>query len=198
MSGVEKITGKILSSAQDSADEILSEARAEATSIIEKAKNEAEIQSADILEKAGKDAEEIVKRRISVAELECRKRTLSAKQEMVEAAFAEAEKKLTSMPKDKYLDFLAGLLEKNAAGGEEIVLNSKDKDELGLKLVAHVLIQNAKALKLSMPKISDDTANINGGFILRKGNIEYNSSLSTILNSNREDLLPMVAAKLFD
>lgn len=196
-SGIEKITERIMEQAQKEADEILQAAKEEAAATVQKAKEEAAAKSEKALAKAREDAKELQKRRISVADLESRKMRLAAKQEMIDKAFEEALKKLSSMEQGKYIEFLSSLIIQSAKGGEQVILNKKDKEEIGSKLIVHIGLQNLKALKLNMVVLASETADIPGGFILREKDAQYNYSFTALLSACREELIPEVAAALF-
>ena len=196
-SGIEKITDKIMQQAQQNADEVMQAAKQEAAAIIQKAKDEAKIKSEKALVKAQEDAKELQKRRISVADLESRKMRLAAKQEMIEKAFAAALNQLCSMEQEQYIAYLTSLIAQSAKGGEQVILNKKDKEEIGAKLMIHIGLQNLKALKLNMVVLSSETADIPGGFILRDKDVEYNNSFTALIGACREELIPEVASALF-
>ena len=196
-SGIEKITDKIMQRAKDDAAELISAAKAEAEEIVKAASAEAESKSQEIVKAANEQAIEFANRRASVAELESRKLRLAAKQQVIGEAFEEALKKLCDMPADKYIAFLSDQIIKIAKGGEQVILNAKDKEEIGAKLIVHIGLQNLKELKLNMVTLSGETADIPGGFILRDKEVEYNNSFTSLVNSCREELTSDVADALF-
>ncbi|MPM50371.1 V-type proton ATPase subunit E [bioreactor metagenome] len=198
MSGIDRITQSIVSEAQQKADDMIRGAKELSKLKTDQAMQEALAKKEEIIAKAKADAEEIIKRRISVAELEARKMRLFAKQEMVGEVFDETQKKLESMPKDEYMAFMENLILQSVNGGEEIVVNKRDKEEIGLKLIAKIDLIKLKSLSLKMPVLSADTADITGGFILRDGNTETNNSFRTIVESHREESIPKIVETLFE
>lgn len=196
-SGIEKITDKIMQQAQQHADAMMQAAKNKAAEIVQEATEEAQRKSNKALVKANGDEKELQKRTISIAELESRKMRLAAKQEMIEKAFSTALDRLCSMEQEQYIEFLASLIIKNAKGGEQIILNKKDQEEIGAKLMAHIELQNTEALKMNMVVLSSETADIQGGFILRDKDVEYNNSFAALLDACREELIPEVIEVLF-
>ena len=77
--GAEKIIARILEDARLKASNNIKEAEKQASDIINAAKEEAEKKRTVIIENALKNADEMEKRAISVAELEARKIKLKAK-----------------------------------------------------------------------------------------------------------------------
>ena len=46
-------------------------------------------------------------------------------------------------------------------------------------------------------KVSDETRDIEGGFVVKNGDIEYNYSFKSIITVEREDILQLAAGILF-
>ncbi len=190
---IENITANILSDAEQIAEVSLKNAEKSKEEIINKASNEAEIIKSTAAEKAVKDAESLKSRKISAAELQGRKLILGAKQEAIKKSFDKAIEKLRAMPEDKYIDFLVNELIKIPYDSGTIILNKKDRDKIGEKLVKAV---NEK-LKAEKFELGNDTVNASGGFVLKSGAIMINSTFETILDSIKGDLTNDVANVLF-
>ncbi len=198
MSGAEKIQAKILEEARLLAEANIKRAEEEAASIIRAASKEAEARRKQIIEKAELEAVEVRKRIIAVAELEARKQKLMAKQQIVDEAFELTLKKLNNLPDIEYQSILVEMISNSVeTGKEEILLSSKDKqrmspgftDELNKKLLQRGISANLK--------ISEETRNISGGFILKSGDIEVNNSFESIIRMNRDDIEAEVIKSLF-
>ena len=137
----------------------------------------------------------------------------------VDKAFEEALAKLYSLPRDEYASLLVALSasavkshvdraeEKRERYGEdtghvqfEIVLNARDREELGETVVLAVKNNYKRALGADAVRrimLSESTANIDGGVIVRAGAVEENCSLSLLLESLRETLDPVVYKTLY-
>ncbi len=184
---IEKITGRILQEAKDEAAVLTNAAREEAEARLAEAKAQAEALTKEMAAKAAQDAATLKERKSSVAELEARKLVLGAKQEMIEKSFAEAVKELADMPADKYLEFILDQLKGYTEG--EVLLSAKDQKKLGEAL--------AKKLSGTGLTVSKETADIAGGFILKKGNISANGSLESILDTVKKQITAQIADVLF-
>lgn len=88
MAGSENIVQRILSEARDSAKAMDEDARAKAKAEGERAVKAAEQQAADMREQNVADVAERERRILAVADLELRKRTLAAKREVLDEAYA--------------------------------------------------------------------------------------------------------------
>jgi V/A-type H+-transporting ATPase subunit E len=198
MSGAEKLKDKILEEARLLAEANIKRAEDKASEIIESAKKEADSKKSEIIEKAKKEALDVKKRLIAVAELEARKEKLKAKQEVVEEAFASALVKLTNLPDIEYQSILIEMIVNSSeSGSEEILLSPRDKKRLSPDFIADINKKlSAKGIKGGL-KLSSDTRNINGGFILKSGNIEINNSFEAIIRMKRDDIESEVINSLF-
>ena len=195
---LEKILERIKQDAQNEVDRIKSRTSAAADEIVKKAQAEAEALKAQALEDAKSEAEQRKDRLIATARLDLRKARLAEKQDAIDAAFREAVESLLNMEDAEYRKILRDMILPNVqTGDEELILSERDKTGLGEKLleeVNHQLTESGKEGKLTL---SQDTYDILGGFVLRRGDIELNSSFETLLKSSRDDLESEVSRILF-
>lgn len=193
MNGIDKITQRISADAQAEIDRVLADANAEAAKIAAKYKSQSDTEAADLAAKNQKAAAEREERLAGTAQMEARKATLAAKQEMVEKAYALALEKLCAMPAEKYMDVLAGLLaEACSSGKEEVIFSPKDQKKVGKAAVEKANKDGGKKLTLSK-----ETRPIKGGFILRDGNVEVNCAFDTLVRLQKAETAGAVAKKLF-
>lgn len=183
---------------------------AEAKKIIDAASKQAEEKRAEsfkaalseyekLMQAGNAECEDILSGSRRIAEMEAKKSVLSVKQEMISAAFDAAREEIVNMPRDKYTQFLARMAAEAAASGmEEIVLNARDKAEVGksvCKAANELLSARGTPGKLT---VSEDTADISGGVIVRFGGIETNCSIDALIRQRRSGLSTEVAAALFE
>ena len=193
MNGIERITRRIAGDAQEAADARLSQARAEAEQIAAQYRAQADAIQKDLAERGEKAAAEREERLISMAQMEARKVILAAKQETVNRAYDRALEKLCTLPEERYIEVLAGLLEDaSATGTEEAVFSAKDRKTVGQKAVDRANGKGKRHLTLSK-----DTADIRGGFILRGRNVEVNCSFETLVRLQKGQGSGDVARLLF-
>ena len=183
---------------------------AEAKKIIDAASKQAEEKRAEsfkaalseyekLMQAGNAECEDILSGSRRIAEMEAKKSVLSVKQEMIFAAFDAAREEIVNMPRDKYTQFLARMAAEAAASGmEEIVLNARDKAEVGksvCKAANELLSAKGTPGKLT---VSEETADISGGVIVRFGGIETNCSIDALIRQRRSGLSTEVAAALFE
>ena len=192
MNGIERITGRIRTEAQEEGERRLDAARKSAQEILEKYRRQAESESQSLSDKNAKTAAAREERLVSMAQMEARKTILAARQEMVERAYDRALELLCSMPEKQYVDALAALIaEASATGKEEVLFSAKDQKSAGKKAVDKA---NAAGKSLTLSK---ETANIHGGFILRDRNVEVNGSFETLVRLQKTQTAGEVAKRLF-
>ena len=222
MTGLSKITDKILDAARADAAQKLAEADAECERISAEYKTKAEKITIDANSEAKNEATEIVMRS-HAGEVALRKNLIFKMQgEMIDKAFEVAENDLVSLSGNARLDFLVDLLTSALASeweteqkraeiygddeedeGEriyEVMLNAKDKANCG-----EALLNNFKRRIVgkdmgdipSRVRLSDECVNIEGGLIIKIGKVEINNSVAAIVAGLRSRLEPQVARILF-
>lgn len=190
---IENITEKILSEAKNIAESSLKEAENNSNEKINEAKKKADLIINEAAQKAKIESSVLISRKVSSGELQERKMILGAKQEAIKKSFNIALKKLSTMDEENYINFLVNEILNNTNCEGEIILNETDKVNIGEKLVKTV---NDK-LKEEKVVLSDHTAQTSGGFILKNGDIEVNSTFEALLESIKEGLTFEVANALF-
>jgi len=189
---IEQIKEKIVESAQQDARRIFDKAKMESRAKVYEAQRIADIQIREAKEKAIGNAMRLKSRRESMANLEARKMHLATKQEVISACFEDALAELRKLPPDRYIRLLAGKLDALAYRQGEILLNRKDREEIGEELLAQVNREGR------MFTLSEDTLSALGGFVLRIGRVELDSTLEMMVSSMREDVMPEVVSALFE
>ncbi|MGL4730013.1 MAG: V-type ATP synthase subunit E, partial [Clostridium sp.] len=195
MSNLDNLTSKIIEEAKKKAETIMNEAKEKEAQIISKKKSEAEKLSENIIEKANAEGKSIFDRAISKAELKVRNEKLIAKQQVINKVFEAAVKELNNMKDEEFLAYVKNQIKSlPLTGKQSIIVASKDKSKITPEFL-NELNGELKDLKVSL---SDETREINGGFILSKDGIEINCSFEDIINSLRYDLENEVANMLFN
>ena len=194
MKGTEKIIAHIRADAQAQADAILAQAEQQCAGIrADYDKRAAELYSERI--RAGvKACQDEVDSKVRIDQMEARKGNLAVKQEMVSLSFDRALEELISLPREKYIEFLAALAVKaSVTGEEEILLNARDRDAVGREVAAAA---NAK-LDGGRLSLSRDAGDFAGGLILRRGNVEANCTAELLVDLARGDMSAEIAELLF-
>ncbi len=219
MTGLEKVTGKIIADAEADARVILERAEAECEAIKAKYAAETEAEVEKLTDECDRECQALVIRARSSAAMAKRNAVLEARAKLIDDAYAAAEKQIRNMNGEQYLDLLQKMLRsalKSQLEGEEesmrlygedispaayeVVLNSRDRETYGEKLLeAYREGYGARLSPATLAKLrlAPDTAPIDGGIILRCGPVEANCSLSMLMAANRRETEARVSRILF-
>ncbi len=196
--GADRIIRRVLNDAQARAESIKAEADEQAKTFESEARQKANRKKEHILEQARKGAAEQKGRIIGVAQLETRKDLLSAKQEMIGEAFKKALDKLINLDDKTYLSVISNLLLSMVeTGSETVIFSARDKEKITDKFWNEINETLEKQGKKGQLKLSEETREIQGGFILQAGGVEINCSFESLLEMKRDELEPEVAEMLF-
>ena len=203
MVNLEKLTGRIISDAEEYGRQLLEASRHDIDEIKDAAASKAAYIKADYASRAAKEAEGIKSRAEASSDSESRAVLLAAKTGLLDRAFGEAYKKLLQIAADpnnrnEYTAFLSRLLVSVITGAADEENAHREYYTSG-ELISHrgysvlfcardagavsdaVIAGASKSLPKGISVTSDGrNADIDGGFILRSGDIEYNCSLETL------------------
>jgi len=191
MTSSEKILAGIAEESKAQADKINSDAEKQAADIIAAAREEAESEAEKIRAEAEKKAELIINSGKSSAELLKRDTALKCRRGLIEKALITVADTVNAYSDKDYFDFLLTLIKKEKLNGKgEVYLSVKDKarDTAAFK-------SELSALDLTL---SDTFADINGGFILKYGDIQINGELSAFIHEKRDVLTDELNKALFN
>lgn len=191
MTSSEKILAGIAEESKTQADKINSDAEKQSADIIAAAREEAESEAEKIKADAEKKAELIINSGKSSAELLKRDTALNCRRGLIEKALNFVADTVNAYGDKDYFDFLLTLIKKEKLNGKgEVYLSVKDKarDIAAFK-------SELSALDLTL---SDTFADINGGFILKYGDIQINGELSALIHEKRDVLTDELNKALFN
>lgn len=191
MTSSEKILAGIAEESKAQADKINSDAEKQAADIIAAAREEAESEAEKIKAEAEKKAELIINSGKSSAELLKRDTALNCRRGLIEKALITVADTVNAYNDKDYFDFLLTLIKKEKLNGKgEVYLSVKDKarDTASFK-------SELEALGFTL---SDTFADINGGFILKYGDIQINGELSALIHEKRDVLTDELNKALFN
>ena len=222
MIGTKKITDKIISDAENDAREKLAAAEDECEAIRADYEKRASELRAKLTAEAELEAEVRIERTKAACAALKKNAELRAKGEAVDAAFEAAAAEIRSMEPEKYRDLLVGLIEgalvaqisaeaeelKNYGETElftydsfEIAMNKADLAAHGAEVlngVRRASIGRLDQSVLEKLKLSKTPADIDGGVVIKYGEMEINCSLSMIFAGLREELEGEVYGILFN
>ena len=193
MNGMEKITARMKEDAARSLSELNAQTEQELRRIREESAARAEKERETAGGHAHLAAQERYERLCSAAEMETRKLTLSAKQEVLAETYDRALEILCSMPREEYLSLLVHLLKAvGGKGDEKIALSAKDRDEMG-----ETLVERANKELNAHYTLAGEAADIRAGLVLISEECDVNCSFETLLALSREKTERGAAKLLF-
>ena len=219
MTGLEKILERIEGEARERASAILQRSEEECAELAREYATRAE-QMRERLEKEGLEAIEAT---VNAARAQSEKTHTeilqSTRRALLDEAFERAKKELCSNDRGKYRELLAALLvsalleqhraeQQSIAFGDEVaefdcfevLFNAEDRERFGAQVLEDARrtverrIGVQKAAKLTL---SDRSVEIDGGLVLRFGDVELNCALGILMADIRRDLEARVAEILF-
>ena len=195
MSGIDRITSKILDQAKLQAENRVNYAKETAEKAEANLKKRFDRTMEAERRKAEDEGAEAAKRVIANVMLEGRKKKLSARQDAVNLVFDKAVEKIAGLPEKEYVSFLGNLAASVMTDGDNvIILNKKDKEKVGGKLL-EVLKKMAPGMKVS---VSDEIVASTGGLVVRNGDIQTNLTLESLIRLEREKLEADVVGLIFE
>jgi len=196
MTGLDKIIQTILNEADSVANSSLADAKRQAREIEDEAKKQGEILSKSILQQSALDMAELLKRAKSSAALEKKKKLLLTKQQMIEDVIDGSRKSLYSLPTEEYFGLVITVAAKYAQPQEGLIAFSTE-DLKRLPTEFETSLNESIKKKGAILHISEETREIDGGFILIYGDIEQNCSFQALFEANHEKLVDKVHELLF-
>ncbi|HCT63786.1 MAG TPA: hypothetical protein DIC60_00630 [Lachnospiraceae bacterium] len=182
----QNIIDKILADANAEAKKITDAAMKEAEVVVETANAKVQKESEALSKLAQAEADKAAAKEISSAEMLAKKMILTQKQAILEEVIKSAKAKLLSLTDVEYKVIIIGMLDKaDIPEDAEVILSKKDKAAFGKEVASNGY------------NVSDETRDIDGGFIIKKGDIEYNYSFESIISVEKEDIEHIAAKILF-
>lgn len=198
---LDRLVERILSDAGKEAERIAEEGREAKEKILEEAYQKAE-------EKYGAGVREITaivemdkERALKAASLEARKELLSEKRRMMSEVFDRAMVLMRNQTRDQCLGMLTDMaldaLGQLGADEALMILNDKDRSGMGEEILKSANDRLASPGEAKRLRLSEETREIEGGFVLKAGRVEVDNSFEALIDGRREELEDMVAEILF-
>ena len=199
MTGIDKITARIDADAQAEAAKIKAAADERCAELRAEYDKKAQDAYWERLRAGVKECESRVDRMGRLAQMESKKSVLGMKQAMVNEAFERAIEQICRMPQDEYVAAMAKLAAKSSvSGAESVILSENDRARCGEALVAAANAILAGQGRPAALKLSDETADMRAGFLLREGDVSVNCAVDVLAELCRSEMASKVASALFD
>ena len=191
----EKVVEKILADAKTQAEKI----KADADSKIKLSADKTVAQLAEFdketAELEQKAFEEAKSRVLATARMDIAKQNLQTRKTLIDDVFVNAADAIKNMNDTDYVQLMTKLLTSCVETGDEEIVIGKNETKLAADFLNAVNSQLGSKGNLT---IAADKADIEAGFILRKGKVRINVSLDVLLSQIREELETEIAKELFN
>lgn len=209
MTGLEKIMGRILADAQAQADEILAKAEESAASVRRGYEQKALAEKTERMAATERESAAALERaRSSVAVMQ-ENAQLRVRSELLDEVYARVAAEIRAFPTDQYVSLLGKLLtdavteqlrmeeesrelygeeEAHAPAVYEVLLNAHDRSLCGEALLADFRRRAEGKIPpeaVEKVRLAEDTPQIDGGLILRTGEVESNCTLGVMMQELR-------------
>ncbi|MFH1002198.1 MAG: V-type ATP synthase subunit E [bacterium] len=196
---IKDIKEKIISDAKIEASKIINDANNKAKEIREKGVKEARGIKSKILNKTNQEIVLKEGKIITEANLEAKKNILSTKQEIIDNTFNKALDGIINLDNKLYCNFIKKIILDNVERGDEtIFISLSDKDKISKDFIQEINCELEAKGKKGNLNLSPSYLQIKGGVVIGSNNIRKNSSLELIFKKVREELEIKISQYLFD
>lgn len=123
---------------------------------------------------------------VSGAELDGKIRVLNEKQSILKEVIQAAQEKLENLPDSEYEKVIGTMLDKlDTNVGKEVIFSAKDSTRV------------ASVVKEKGFTLLDETRDIDGGFIVKNNEVEYNYTFASIMAIEEEEIKQIIAEIVF-
>jgi V/A-type H+-transporting ATPase subunit E len=192
----EQVVGKILSEARAEGEKIISGAKTKAAAEQSKLESELAKYNKETETLAADAAEDKKARMLAMARMDVRKELGAAKVALVDEVFARARERIRNLGDEEYRKLISELMIKAIETGDEEVIVGRDEKRIDDKFIKQVNRQLGSGFRGNL-RLSGERADILGGFILRRNNIQTNVSIEVMVDSMREEIESEVVKDLF-
>lgn len=185
MNGLENISNKILTEAEEQARSILAEAERQAAELAAQTAEQAERELAAGRRSIEARREDLAEKARLAASLEHRRLLATTRQQMIGQVFSEALDRLTHLPAEEYRRLLISLTEQAIADGEggELLLNEHDRAAHGEAIVSEI---NARLLDGKVSRVTNTVQGVVD--TVRRGTLPTIGAIKESMKTAAEDL----------
>lgn len=192
----EQVVEKILSDARGEADKIKAEAQEKASELEAKQRDELDAfrsETERLAKEAGADRKS---RMLANARMAIRKDYLVAKHGLIEQVFARVSEQIAQLPEGEYQKLIIDMMVKSVETGDEEVVVGAGETRITERVIKEANRQLGTGFKGNL-HLASDKANIDKGFILRRGKVQINVSIDVLVGQARESLEMELTTTLF-
>lgn len=195
MTGLEKITEKILIDAQHNCDRIIEDASVKVKEILAEARIEANEKSREIIENAEMQAKRKNAVAKSTAESITRNRYLEIRNAILNDIISAAYLQIEKFSDEEYFELIKNLCMKNIQPGEcTMFMSSYDLSRMPENFEDEI---NSAVFETGAVHVSTKSIDIENGFILKYDGFEVNCTLKSVFDESMDSLKDALSNVLF-
>ncbi len=192
----EQVVEKILSEARGQAESLLSEARSKIEARQQALQAEMDEYAKQTEALAQEAAEDKQARMLASARMDLQKKKLAAKVDLLNKVFEKARERINSLPDGEYQDLMSRRMIEATSTGDEEVITGRQETRIGHDLIKQVNKKLGPGFKGNL-RLSGEKADIEGGFLLRRGRVQINGSTDVLIAQVRERMEAELIEDLF-
>ncbi|NLW82975.1 MAG: hypothetical protein GXY41_01010 [Phycisphaerae bacterium] len=192
----EQVVKKILSEAHEQAEAIAQDAQQKRQRQTQQLDEELSAYRAETERLANAAAEDRRSRMLAAARMENARAFLAAKADLLDEVFGKAQERVVKLPDEQYRNVMIRLMQKAVETGDEEVIVGKNERRIDDGFIKQVNRSLGAGFKGNL-RLSDQRADIRGGFILARGKVRMNAGVEVLVERLREALETELAARLF-
>ena len=191
------IIEKILADAGAEAEKINTEAKQELSSRQTSLANQLKLYRDESKSLAGQATEDKKSHILAAARMDVARQQLTEKRALLEEVFDKATEQLTNLADEEYKDLMKKLMVESAETGDEEVVVDTNEKRIDHEFIKQVNRELGPGFKGNL-RLSDEKVEIGGGFVLKRGRIRNNVSVSVLIDKARKELEADLANELFE
>ena len=194
MNTIDNILSRINNEAKKQVDDITNAANAEIKRINDETKKKLDDEISALNKRQEIDLKNINDRSVTSSEIKKQKINLEMKNTAIFDTIEKAKNKILNMSVDEYVNVLKKLYDKNKPTSDAIVsFSKKDLERLPKDFFSYIE-NGGENCKVS---VSNEPANISGGFIIDLGDVVWNLSIDSLVDQNMDNIIDLTNNILF-
>lgn len=188
----EVLLGVIGDKAKEQAEEIVASAQSAAAAAIAKAEAELSAEYDRRIAEINEQTEQALAGQKTLLRIDGKKYELGAKREIIDEVYRSVENKIVTLSDAEYVEFVSGLITKNAEDGDKVIICKRDEK----RLTADWLADLANDMQISL-EFAKERHGDKGGVILRGAKYDKNLTVSAIMDEVKKSTESHVVRRLF-
>lgn len=191
-----EVIDKIIDDANKQKNEIEQQGNSEMEKLKNDLQNELSEYNKETQKLAKKAADDKKAHMLAASRMNIAREILGGKRKILDSVFEKAKQQLAQMPDNDYLDMIKKLMLNAVETGDEEVVVDQNEKRINQDFIKDINRQLGPGFKGNL-RLSETTEKIDGGFILKRGDIQNNASFEVLIGTAKLKLETELAKELF-